>query len=228
MTPTTTITTVRDPVCGMDIDPTTAAGHSEHGGTTYHFCSASCKQRFDTDPARYVAGGADIALPPAPPPLGLSTQAATDGSHHNGTTADGEAERCDLPVTGMSCAACARRIEKQLNKVPGVRQANVNFATSKATVEYDPSTTGIRQLIDTVEDAGYGTAGTARADFVVDDSARPSGSSQPLEHHLERVPGVVGAEFNLGTMDVRVEYLPGTTDVATLRRAIEQFGYRVR
>jgi Cu+-exporting ATPase len=172
MTTTATINTAKDPVCGMDIDPATAAGRSEYGGTTYHFCSDSCKQRFDADPAHYVAGEAGTALLPAPP-LGLSTQAATDGSHHNGTTADSEAERCDLPITGMSCAACARRIEKQLSKTLGVRQANVNFATSKATVEYDPETIGIRQLIDTVEDAGYGTAGTARADFVVDDSRGP-------------------------------------------------------
>ena len=41
-------------------------------------------------------------------------------------------------------------------------------------------------------------------------------------------PGVVDATFNLGTMEVRVEYLPGATDVPTIRRAVEAFGYRVR
>lgn len=61
-----------------------------------------------------------------------------------------------------------------------------------------------------------------------DDSARPSGSSQPLERHLRRARGVVEASFNLGTMEVRIEYVPGATDVASLRRAIEEFGYRVR
>src|SRR5688500_14193207 len=84
-------------------------------------------------------------------------------ARHTPSTANGDAERCDLPITGMTCAACARRIEKQLNKVPGVRKAGVNFATSRATVEYDPDATGIRELMDTVEDAGYGTAGAARA-----------------------------------------------------------------
>jgi P-type Cu+ transporter len=143
-------------------------------------------------------------------------------------TADGAAERIDLPITGMSCAACARRIETGLAKAPGVRRAGVNFATSRATVEYDPAHTGVRDLMRVVEDVGYGTAGTARADFVVDDSARPSGSSQPLEKHLQRVRGVVSADFNLSTMEVRVEYLPGATDVRTLRGAIEDFGYVVR
>jgi Cu+-exporting ATPase len=159
---------------------------------------------------------------------GLTTQEATDGSRHNASTSDGVAERCDLPITGMSCAACARRIEKQLNRAPGVRSANVNSATSRATVEYDPEQTGVRQLMDTVEEAGYGTAGTARAAFTVDDSARPSGSAQPLERHLQSRRGVISAQFNLGMMEVGVEYLPGMTDVTTLRQAIAEFGYRVQ
>lgn len=128
----------------------------------------------------------------------------------------------------MTCAACARRIERRLSKAEGVHQARVNFATSRASVEYDPQRTGVGALIETVKDVGYGTSGTARADFIVDDSARPSGSSQPLENHLNSLRGVVSASFNLGTMEVRVEYLPGATEVKTIRSAIEEFGYRVR
>jgi P-type Cu+ transporter len=137
-------------------------------------------------------------------------------------------ERVDLPVTGMTCAACARRVETRLSRAPGVREAGVNFATGRATVEYDPESTGLRALMDAVEDAGYGTTGTTRAVFVVDDSARPGGSADPLERHLGRVRGVVSTGFNLATREVRVEYLAGTVDAAELRRAIEDFGYRVR
>jgi Cu+-exporting ATPase len=52
--------TVHDPVCGMDIDPQTAAGKSEYQGKTYYFCSLGCKREFDKDPHKYVgkpAGG---------------------------------------------------------------------------------------------------------------------------------------------------------------------------
>lgn len=154
--------------------------------------------------------------------------AVADGARHSRSTPDGTGERVDLPITGMTCAACANRIEKSLNRTPGVRRAGVNFATSRATVEYDPAATGVRQLMDTVREVGYGTAGTARADFTVDDSARPSGSSQPLEKHVSSLKGVVSTSFNLGTMQVRVEYLPGATDVASIRDAIEEFGYTVR
>ncbi|HVK37823.1 MAG TPA: heavy metal-associated domain-containing protein, partial [Candidatus Kapabacteria bacterium] len=52
--------------------------------------------------------------------------------------------RVDLPITGMTCAACANRIERQLKRAPGVRVAGVNFATGRATVEYDPEAIGVR------------------------------------------------------------------------------------
>lgn len=44
----------RDPVCGMDIDPTTAAGKSEYKGETYYFCAPGCKIDFDSDPEKYL------------------------------------------------------------------------------------------------------------------------------------------------------------------------------
>ncbi len=47
-------TQVKDPVCGMDIDPATAVGRSEYKGQTYYFCSPGCKRSFDKDPEKYV------------------------------------------------------------------------------------------------------------------------------------------------------------------------------
>jgi Cu+-exporting ATPase len=66
------------------------------------------------------------------------------------------AERVDLPVSGMSCAACARSIENQLAATPGVEKAHVNFATSTATVEFDPARAAVRNLVDAIEELGYG------------------------------------------------------------------------
>jgi len=50
-----TITTVKDPVCGMDIDPESAAGKSEYKGKTYYFCGSTCKEQFEANPEKYVA-----------------------------------------------------------------------------------------------------------------------------------------------------------------------------
>ena len=44
----------RDPVCGMQVDPQSAAVTFEWKGTTYYFCSAGCRRRFEGDPARYA------------------------------------------------------------------------------------------------------------------------------------------------------------------------------
>ena len=67
----------------------------------------------------------------------------------------GTAERVDLPVSGMSCAACARSIENQLAATAGVTSAHVNFATSTATVEFDPARAAVRSLVDAIEELGY-------------------------------------------------------------------------
>ncbi|PIB92327.1 heavy metal translocating P-type ATPase [Caulobacter sp. FWC2] len=51
------LSTVKDPVCGMSVDPATTSHHTEHGGRTFHFCSAGCRTRFVANPATYIVGG---------------------------------------------------------------------------------------------------------------------------------------------------------------------------
>src|SRR2546428_9531107 len=63
--------------------------------------------------------------------------------------------RAVLALEGMTCASCAMRIEKGLKKVPGVKDASVNFATEQATVTYAPSQTGVEQMVQKVEAVGY-------------------------------------------------------------------------
>jgi Cu+-exporting ATPase len=70
---------------------------------------------------------------------------------------DAPSERLDLPVTGMTCAACASRIERSLARTPGVHRANVNLATARATVVFDPTVAGLREVEHAVHAAGYGT-----------------------------------------------------------------------
>lgn len=60
-----------------------------------------------------------------------------------------------LSLTGMHCSSCAGLIERSLKKVPGVSEANVNFASEKARIVYNPSTAKIEDLIKGVESAGY-------------------------------------------------------------------------
>ena len=70
------------------------------------------------------------------------------------------AERVDLPVSGMTCAACARTIERTLTATSGVTRANVNLATNTATVEFDPARVRPADFISAIEDLGYGVPET--------------------------------------------------------------------
>jgi Cu+-exporting ATPase len=65
-------------------------------------------------------------------------------------------ERVDLPVSGMTCAACARAIERTLATTKGVDRANVNLATNTATVEFDPGVVQVRDFVGAIEELGYG------------------------------------------------------------------------
>jgi len=70
-------------------------------------------------------------------------------------------ERVDLPVSGMTCAACARTIERTLSATPGVARAQVNLATNTATVEFDPASVQVKDFVGAIEELGYGVPPTA-------------------------------------------------------------------
>src|SRR5712692_1381363 len=80
----------------------------------------------------------------------------TRQNDNNAGVSQGQTEnRATLALEGMTCASCAMRIEKGLKKVPGVKDASVNFATEYAAVTYDPTQTTVEQMIQKVEAVGY-------------------------------------------------------------------------
>lgn len=64
-------------------------------------------------------------------------------------------ETVQLPVTGMTCANCARSIQRKLQGVPGVSKAQVDLASAKATIEYDPGRAGVPDLVGAIVSLGY-------------------------------------------------------------------------
>ncbi len=114
---------------------------------------------------------------------GSSTSAAQQAARSQ-TALGRPPARIDLLVRGMSCAACARRVETGLAASPGVRQASVNFATSRATIEYDPAAASPRQLIDRVKKLGYDAASTVQADFTDAEQAARSAEYRDLKRRF--------------------------------------------
>jgi Cu+-exporting ATPase len=87
-----------------------------------------------------------------------------------------------LAIEGMSCASCAMRIEKGLKKLPGIRVANVNLATERADVQYDPAQTTVEQMMQKVEALGYKASPMAQIAPQVDEiSTELEASSSTLE-----------------------------------------------
>jgi P-type Cu+ transporter len=91
-------------------------------------------------------------------------------------------ETLDLPVEGMTCASCANRIERKLNKLEGVK-ATVNYATEQASVEYDPEAVSTDDLVRAVEAAGYrAVLPTPEAEALPE--AEPADPVRPLRQRL--------------------------------------------
>jgi Cu+-exporting ATPase len=133
--------------------------------------------------------------------------------------------RISIPVVGMTCASCVRRVERTLSEKEGVAEASVNFAAEKASVTYDPTTTNPDDLIGAIRDAGYG-ADVRETTFGVTGMTCASCVGR-VEGVLEKVPGVLEASVNLANERATVEYLAGEVEPSDLEKAIEGAGYGV-
>jgi copper ion binding protein len=133
--------------------------------------------------------------------------------------------RITIPVTGMTCASCVRRVERALSKQKGVAEASVNFAAEKASVTYESAATSPEELIGAIQDAGYG-ADVRDTTFGVTGMTCAS-CVRRVERALEKVPGVLEANLNLATEKATVGYIAGVVEPRDLERAVEDAGYGV-
>src|SRR6476620_374040 len=101
-----------------------------------------------------------------------------------------------IPVSGMTCAACSARVQRALEKEPGVEDANVNLMMKTATVRFDPQATTPERLVDAIKDTGYG-ASLASPDQSAFEEQEARDRSQEEEFrqlkHKAIVSGVIGA-----------------------------------
>ncbi|GMR05304.1 MAG: heavy metal translocating P-type ATPase [Thermodesulfobacteriota bacterium] len=205
----------KDPVCGMDVEPAKAAGSSVYKGEKYHFCSPNCKTKFDEAPASFL--GPAPAPEPAPEPTGPRESAKGEAVPEAGL------KTVELPITGMSCASCAAKIEKGLNKLSGIRKASVNFATEKVTVSYDPRKVHLKQFVDAIKDLGYG-AGVGTVTLPLQGMSCSSCVSK-IETALAGLDGVIGATVNFATEKATVDYLPSVVGLSDMVKAVKGAGY---
>ncbi len=134
-----------------------------------------------------------------------------------------ESKQISLPVTGMTCANCVATIERNLKKESGVQTAVVNLSSERATVEFDPSLTGLDQVIGRIQRAGYGIA-MGEADLLIHRMSDDN-DARRLEKALSGLEGVQDAQVSFASERARVRYIPTLVSQADLRKAVAAAGF---
>lgn len=132
-----------------------------------------------------------------------------------------------LNVTGMHCASCAQTIEKALREHRGVKEANVNFATEKAYIVYDPNLIGKKELTETVRSTGYDAHSETKETIVKIGGMTCASCAQTIENALKKTEGIIEANVNLATEKAVVVYDPQEIDYEEIKKIIEAAGYQV-
>ena len=135
-------------------------------------------------------------------------------------------QRLTLPVTGMTCTNCAANIARGLNKLDGVTEASVNFASEQAAVSFDPQKLKPQDVVAQIQKTGYGVP-TIRSELAVT-GMTCTNCARNIERALNRkVPGVVEAAANFASERVSLEYVPAISTMEDVVAAIEKAGYGV-
>ncbi len=195
--------TVRDPVCGMNIELQSAFATREHMGQSFYFCSQSCVGQFDKDPHRYVMTSATTGFNPE--------QTLT---------------RIELPVSGSTLKDLATHLEATLRALEGVDQANVNVIAGRLEVQYDAQKVDVSRLVAAVKSIGFQVGGTTVRIGI--ENLRCASCVKFIEDELKSTQGVLNANVNIATQEATVDYLPQNTALAELNKAIEAWGYKPR
>lgn len=130
-----------------------------------------------------------------------------------------------LQIAGMTCAACATRIEKGLKKVEGVEYANVNFALESTKVSYDPNLTDASKFQTKIEALGYGVI-NEKAEFNISGMTCAACATR-IEKKLNKTSGVTKATVNFALETSAVEYNPSEISVSEMIKAVDKIGFKL-
>jgi len=138
-----------------------------------------------------------------------------------------------IPINGMHCVMCAQSIESALKEADGVIEANVNFATEKAVVTYDPSKISLDEIGKVIQDTGYEPViihkEAERREVIMQIvGMHCAACATTVEKALKSLNGVQSAVVNLATEKARVAYDPGVVSILDLRQAVKESGYEVQ
>jgi P-type Cu+ transporter len=132
-------------------------------------------------------------------------------------------QESQFQITGMTCAACAIRIEKGLKKMEGVEEANVNLALEKATIKYDAATMNPSAIQKKIQDLGYDVV-TNKIELDITGMTCAACSTR-IEKGLNKMDGVLMANVNLALEKATVEYNPSLLSPKDMVQKVDKLGY---
>lgn len=132
-------------------------------------------------------------------------------------------KEASIGITGMTCAACATRIEKGLNKMDGVEHATVNLALEKSSIKFDPTKLSEADFEKKIEALGYGVI-KQKAELEITGMTCAACSAR-IEKGLNKIEGVSFANVNLALEKATIEFNPTEVSIADLITKVEKLGY---
>ncbi len=131
-----------------------------------------------------------------------------------------------IQLRGMTCASCALKIENQLNKLPGVKRATVNFNLENAYIEYNPETTGFDKFSAAIEDIGY-KSNLSRIELQID-LLNSEEDAQTIQKFLSRQGGIYSVYVNFSARVANVEFNPEEIESKRIIQHIKRLGYEAQ
>jgi Cu+-exporting ATPase len=131
-----------------------------------------------------------------------------------------------LKIEGMTCAACAKAVERASKKVQGVTEANVNFATEKLSVNFDESKVSIPDIQAAVEKAGYKAIVESSSKTLKIEGMTCAACAKTVERVTRKLDGVLESNVNYATEKLNISYDPSKVKVSDIKRSVEKAGYK--
>lgn len=135
-------------------------------------------------------------------------------------------KEANLQITGMTCAACADRIEKVLKKIDGVEEATVNFALERATIKYDSAVANVEALQKRIKEIGYEVV-AEKVDLIITRMFCAACATR-IERALNKLEGVTKATVNFALESASVEYNPSLVSISDIIQRVKKLGYGAR
>lgn len=134
-------------------------------------------------------------------------------------------KRETLGITGMTCASCAKAVERSVRKVDGISTANINIATEKLTVEFDDTKTDIEKIKESVIKAGYGIQENKREIILPISGMTCASCVKAVERAIGKLEGVNEVSVNLATEKAKVVYDSSKVRISQIKDVVVKAGY---